>query len=232
VQHAAPETSLALWGRNSKKLQATAKIVRDRGARVLVTSLDLTCTNAAIAALAEQDEEECFDIAYLAAGIGETRQPGDMVECPEIVLQTALTNFAAPACMAAALAARMADRGRGRIVLIGSAAGHHSLPFASSYSGSKAGLARFSDSLRLAVKPYGVSITLAAPGFLDTNGRNEGPVQPPFMLPVDEAARRIVRAGRKGVRHYVTPYQFRLLRALDIALPDWLRERLFKILEM
>ncbi len=226
LQHAAPDASLVLWGRNPERLRSTAKLVEDNGARALVTNLDLTDTSAAIAALTAQDEKERFDIAYLAAGIGEIRARGDIVESPEIVLQTALTNFAAPASMAAALAARMAQRGYGRIVLIGSAAAHHSLPFASTYSGSKAGLARFSDALRLAVKPHGVSITLVAPGFLDTHGRREDANPPPFLLSVDEAAKRIVRAGARGDRHYITPFQFRLLRALDATMPEWLRDRL------
>ena len=43
------------------------------------------------------------------------------------------------------------ERGSGRIALVGTAAASHSLPFAAGYAGSKAGLARFADALRLAV---------------------------------------------------------------------------------
>ena len=56
--------------------------------------------------------------------------------------------------MAAAIAGRMAERkGGGRLVLISSAAAFHALPFAASYAGSKAGLSRFTDSLRIAMRP-------------------------------------------------------------------------------
>jgi len=220
-----------LWGRDSARLNATAKAVTAAGAGAQETLFDLCDPVAAAQKLAEQDETERFDIAYLVAGTGETREEGALVEDPELVARAGLTNFVAPAAMAAAMADRMAERGGGRIVLIGSAAGHHSLPFASAYSGSKAGLARFADALRIAVKPHGVSVTLAAPGFLDTPNPGGRRDDPPFLLPVDEAARRIVRAGEQGKGHYITPWQFRALKALDAALPTRLRDALLSRLE-
>ncbi|MEO1048763.1 MAG: SDR family NAD(P)-dependent oxidoreductase [Pseudomonadota bacterium] len=224
LQHAASGVNFHIWGRDADRLDETAHSLSNRGARVVTTSFDLADTLGAVHEMIEQDQTERFDIAYFVAGTGETRASKDRVEAPDLVARAVTTNFAAPAAMAAALADRMVERGKGRIVLIGSAAGHHSLPFASAYSGSKAGLARFSDALRLAVRPFGVSVTLAAPGFLDTpHARAEAKV-PPFLLSVDEAARRIVRAGENGARHYVTPWPFRALRSVDGILPAPLRD--------
>lgn len=189
---------------------------------------DVTQAQAAAERVAQADAGAAFDIAYLVAGTGETRPHGDRVESPDLVVRSILTNFAGPAAMAAAMADRMAERGSGRIVLIGSAAGHHSLPFASAYAGSKAGLARFADALRIAVAPHGVSVTLAAPGFLDTPGRTDNA---PMLLGLEEAARRIIAAGERGDGHYVTPWTFRALRALDAVLPVRLRDALLKRME-
>lgn len=230
-EHAHEGQSLTLWGRDAERLAQTCDLVAARGAEVRSTSIDLSEARAACELLLEQDAERRFDIAYLVAGTGETRAPDEKVESHLTVLKAAEVNYAAPAAMAAALAGRMAERGGGRIVLIGSAAGHHSLPAAAGYSGSKAGLARFADALRIAVKPHGVSVTLAAPGFLDTPLAGSAPRDLPFMLPVEEAARRIVRAGERGRRHYVTPWPFAVLRVVDALLPTGLRDRLLARLE-
>lgn len=231
LQHAREGVALQLWGRNRERLNLTCQAMQAKGASAQGTSLDLADAEVAVEKLLRQDEIEKFDLAYLVAGIGETRAFGDLVETPGLILEAARTNFAAPAAMATALAGRMAQRGGGRIVLIGSAAGHHSLPFASAYAGSKAGLARFADALRLAVKPYGVGVTHAAPGFLDTPSAQASARGLPFTISVEEAARRIVRAGQKGKRHYVTPWQFAALRAVDALLPGAVRDRLLMRLQ-
>lgn len=231
VHHAKAGVALRLWGRDRARLGATAQAASALGSTVRETCFDLIDAHGAAQLVLEQDRTELFDAAYLVAGTGETRKPGAVVEDPELVVHAACLNFAAPAAMAAALAGQMAQRGHGRIVLMGSAAGHHSLPFAAGYSGSKAGLARFSDALRLAVKPYGVSVTLAAPGFIDTPAARANSADLPFAMPVEEAARRIAHAGERRARHYVTPWPFRIVRALDPVLPVFLRDRLLARLE-
>ena len=224
--HAAPGVHLSLWGRDRTRLGLIAEKVSHAGAEAQAFCLDLTDGQAAIDAVLSQDKEAPFDLAYLVAGIGDTRAKGDLVENPELVLRAAQVNFATPAAMAAAIAGRMAERGHGRIVVIGSAAGHHSLPFAAGYSGSKAGLARFTDALRIAVEPYGVGVTLAAPGFINTPSTRNASSNRPMELSVEEAAKRIIEAGRQGKRHYVTPWQFSALRMVDALLPARLRDRL------
>ena len=219
---------MRLWGRDSDKLTETAAAVMAKGATERSTVFDLTDVEAATKELLEQDETERFNIAYLVAGSGEIRPEGALVESTEQITRMALVNYAAPAAMAAALADRMAKRGGGRIVLIGSAAGHHSLPSAPAYSSSKAGLARFADALRLGVNTHGVSVTLAAPGFIDTPKTRPQADQRPFEISIEEAAKRIIQAGEQGKRHYVTPWQFRALQALDTLLPAPLRDALLR----
>lgn len=225
IQHAAPAVRLSLWGRDSDRLEKTRQAVEARAATARIVQCDVTQAQSAADLVADEDASGAFDIAYLVAGTGETKPVDARVESPDLVVRSILTNFAGPAAMAAALADRMADRGTGRIVLIGSAAGHHSLPFASAYAGSKAGLARFADALRIAVAPHGVSVTLAAPGFLDTPGRTDNA---PMLLPVEEAARRIIAAGDRRDGHFVTPWAFRALRAVDAVLPGRLRDALLR----
>ena len=221
LYHAGPYVSLSLWGRNEERLSRTTEAVRALGAEASQRSLDITNCDAAVAALIEEDSEAPIDVAYLVAGIGDVCPSDAIVEPPQQVARVVQTNFTAPAAMAAAIADRMAARGQGRIVIVGSAAGHHALPSAASYAASKAGLARFADALRIAMKPNGVQVVLVAPGFI-ASGTDERPM----AIPVSIAARRIAQAADRGKRHYVTPWPFTALRLLDKALPTALRDRL------
>ncbi len=147
-----------------------------------------------------------------------------------LVARLGVVNFVSPAALAAELAARMAIRGHGRIVFIGSAAAFHALPFATAYAASKAGLARFADALRINVAPHGVAVTLVSPGFIDTAAARRVPGPKPLAITARDAAARIMRAtaGRKA--HLVTPWPFAMLRWVDRALPRLLRDSLLRAL--
>lgn len=226
--YARPGVHLSLWGRDAARLTAVAQACRSTGASVQVHSLDITDLDTALRTLAADDTDEAgpIDLALFASGRGDIRAPGDKVEDARLVAGLAAVNFTAPAALATALAGRMAERGYGGIVLIGSAAAFHALPFAAAYSGSKAGLARFAEALRLGVQAHGVRVTLVSPGFVDTPAGREVPGPKPLMLAPDELARRIARAAARGRAHLVTPWPFVLLRLLDRLLPRPLRERL------
>lgn len=143
-----------------------------------------------------------------------------------MVARLGQVNFVAPAALASQLAGRMAARQRGGIVLIGSAAAFHALPFAAAYAGSKAGLARFASALAIAMRPHGVRVTLASPGFIDTAAARRVPGPKPMAMSADRAAARIARAATHGTAHAVMPWPFALLRLIDRALPAFLRNRL------
>jgi short-subunit dehydrogenase len=223
--YAANGRSLVLWGRDLERLQTTAATCRAAGAEVVVRSLDLSDSAAAIAAL-EEDDRDAIDLALLAAGTGDIRAPGDLVEDAAQVARIGMINFVATSAMAAALARRMAQRREGSIVLIGSAAAFHALPFATGYAGSKAGLAHFAHALRPSVKGYGVKVTLVSPGFIDTAAGRKSPGPKPFILQPADAAARIARAADRGQAHAIFPWLFVVLRWIDRLLPMALRDRL------
>lgn len=229
-QIAAPGVHLLLWGRSPERLSAIATGCRGAGADVTALQLDLTQVSAALAALRAEDDMAPIDTAMMVAGQGDSVAPDEIVECAEQVARLANVNFAAPAALAAELGRRMADRGRGRILLVGSAAGFHALPQAPAYAASKAGLARFAEALRIAVQPHGVQVTLVSPGFIDwaDGGR---PMPRGLMLPLEQAARRILVAFDNRATHAIIPRRFVLLRWFDRVLPAALRDRLLRSLK-
>jgi short-subunit dehydrogenase len=228
--YARPGVELLLWGRDLDRLEKCALACRSAGAQAWVRSVDLSEEAAAVAALMAEDGQGAIDIAVFASGLGDIRAAGDLVEDPGLVIRLGKVNFVAPAAMAAALADAMARRGQGRIVLIGSAAAFHALPFAAAYAGSKAGLARFAEALRVAVRGHGVSVTLVSPGFIDTASGRKVPGSKPMILSPEKAAAIIARAAEKRRAHVIAPGFFSLLRWFDRALPAFLRDRLLSSL--
>lgn len=223
--------SLTLWGRDSAKLERVKTQCIAAGASAVATrSLDLCDIDGALVAIAADDDAKPIDVAVIASGLGDIRAPGDLFENPQLVARLATVNFAAPSSVAAALAQRMAARGQGRITLIGSAAAFHALPFSAAYCASKAGLARFADALRIAMRPYGVTVTLASPGFINTAAAHQVPGPKPFMLSPDAAARAVLAATLRGKAHLVVPWPFALVRPLLAILPRFLRDRLLRSL--
>ncbi len=222
--------SMSLWGRDGPRLASVAQACESKGACVQQHLVDLTDLSEALAALNLADEGDGIDLALLVAGQGDICPEGLLVEPADQVARLGHINFVAPAALAAALADRMANRGSGRIVLVGSSAAFHALPFAAAYAGSKAGLAHFADALRLAVKDQGVSVTLVSPGFLETTTARRADRARPFALSFEQAAARIIAAAQRGEAHRVFPWQFAAFRWLGRLLPGPVLDRLLQAL--
>jgi short-subunit dehydrogenase len=223
---AAPGRRLSLWGRDLPKLEAVANACRSDGAEVLLRSIDFSDLQSALAALASEDDDQPFDMVMFAAGQGDVRITGELVENADLVARLGHVNYVVPSTMAAEMAKRMAARRHGHIVLIGSAAGFHALPFAAAYAGSKAGLTRFADALRLGVKDHDVAVTMISPGFIDTEAAHRVPGPKPFLLSVESAAIRIIEAAERRRAHVILPWPFAALRLFDRLLPLPLRDRI------
>jgi len=128
-------------------------------------------------------------------------------------------NFISPLVGANLLAERMAMRGRGHIVFIGSIAESFPLPTAPTYSATKAGLALFSEALRLRLKPSGVAVSLVSPGFIDTAMSRSLSGPRPFLISADKAASIIHGKLERQARRIVVPWQFAVIRGIAAWLP-------------
>ncbi len=172
-----------------------------------------------MARLASWDAETPIDLAIFCAGVGGSVPRDCPAEAPHAAHTMAQVNFTVPVVSASALAGAMAQRRCGQIVLIGSIAESFPLPMAPAYAGTKAGLAMFAEALGIRIAPYGVTVTLVSPGFIDTPMSQQLREPKPFLMSADRAARLIVRKIERRATRIVVPWQFIVLRALSKLLP-------------
>jgi NAD(P)-dependent dehydrogenase (short-subunit alcohol dehydrogenase family) len=119
----------------------------------------------------------------------------------------------------------MRDARAGTLVGIASVAGFRGLPGAGAYSASKAAAIRYLESLRVELRGSGVRVVTICPGFVATPMTAGNPYRMPFLLPVDEAARRIVRAIARRRAFYVMPRPMAWLGRLLSVVPRPLYDR-------
>jgi short-subunit dehydrogenase len=217
--YAAPGNRLVLWGRNEERLNTTAEECRSRGALLETACFDLTDFSQLVEHLEAADTRNPFDLAIFNAGLGGSLPRDRAAQDAQAALKMANVNFTAPVVGANLLAERMAKRGRGRIVFVGSIAESFPLPMAPLYAGTKAGLALFAEALGLRLAKYGVLVTLVSLGFVDTPMSRSLSEPRPFLIGADAAAAIIARKIERGARRIVVPWQFAVIRAASGFVP-------------
>jgi len=133
----------------------------------------------------------------------------------------------------------MARQGFGQIVNIASVAGLVAFPMAAPYSASKFALVGLSRALAIEARAFGIRVTMACPGFIDTpivaspNVNADSAAVAKMiasrlgLVPVERAARKILAGVARRKRMIVFPAYARLLVLLDRvspALSDWAME--------
>ena len=116
--------------------------------------------------------------------------------------------------------APMRERKGGILAGIASIAGFRGLPGASAYSASKAAAIRYLESLRVELRRDRVRVVTICPGFIETPMTAKNPYPMPFIIGVDDAARRIARAIDSGRSYHVIPWQMAIVGRLLSVLPN------------
>ena len=161
--------SIVLCDINEALLRETAAQAEALGARVLALCVDVACEDAVRDAI--KQAETTFgrvDILINNAGIYPV---SDFVESKSadwkrlIDINILGTMYASHAVLPGMLA-----RGYGRIVNIGSVAGHYGLSYFVDYSMTKGAVIAFTRALAKAVTPKGITVNCVSPGSIDVNG--------------------------------------------------------------
>lgn len=152
------------------------------------------------------------------AGFGESL-PADHPDHVANLEHTTRVNYLGVVYTFEAALPAMLARGCGHLVAIASLAAYKGLPGAAAYCASKAAVFSYCESVRIELRGR-VAVTCVCPGFVTTamTSRNPGPM--PFVMPADEAARRIARALRRRPGVYDFPWAMRRLMWLSRWAPD------------
>ena len=165
------------------------------------------------------------DLVIANAGVGVGTHSDELADVGKLrrVLEVNLIGLAATL---AAFAPAMRSAGRGTLAGIASVAGFRGLAGNGAYCASKAAAITWLESLRTELRGSGVSVVCICPGYIDTPMTRVNRYRMPFLLPPEEAARRIARAIAARRRLAVIPWQMAAVSVLLRLMPGWLYDRL------
>jgi len=167
-----------------------------------------------------------IDVAILNAGLSQRGTVADTEE--EVVRRVNAVNFLAPAAIVRQLVRRMLSDGGGHIAAVSSLSTRVATPYRSAYTASKAALETYLTVLRRELYDAEVEVTLALPGFvnteisrnaLDPDGTAHGVVdkaQQHGMSP-EVCAERILGGLERGKREILVPSDGRTRLGLFLA---------------
>lgn len=202
--------TVSLIARDEKKLAAAAESLRAEaasGAEVNVFAADVSrnehCRRAVEQAISRSGPPE-----WVVASAGIVR-PGKFLEqTADDHRMTMDTNYFGTVHLAYAAVPPMVAAGGGRLVLLSSGAAFVGLYGYSSYGPSKFAIRGLAESLKVELRPKGVSVTLVCPGDTDTPQLEaELPLRPLVtsklaegakVMSPDDVAKRFIAAAERG----------------------------------
>ncbi|REJ78447.1 MAG: SDR family NAD(P)-dependent oxidoreductase [Acidobacteria bacterium] len=219
VQMARKGAVLGLLARRESELEKVAEAVIAEGGEARVFPGDVTdMQNVKAAVDAFKDEFGKVDILIANAGVGGNNKETREIQ-NDAVARVININLIGAVNSVSAVLPQMLEQGSGHLVAISSLAGFRGLPKSAAYSGSKAGMSAFFESLRVDFAPKGIDVSIIAPGFIKTpltSGRSK---KLPFVLELEDGAARIVKAIEKKKAFYAFPWQLATLVRLAAFLP-------------
>lgn len=231
---AADAAKLVLVARDLERLQSVAGRCQALGAETLAIATDVTDSEAC-RVMVQQVVERFSRIDALINNAGISMWGAfDDIGAPQHFERVIDVNFWGNVyCTRHALP--YLKQTHGRIVAISSLAGLTGLPMHTAYSASKHAVNGFFESLRIELEPSGVSVTIVAPDFVqseiharsfDANGTPLGYTLPDHasFLSAERCAAIVIDAMEKRKRLALTSLRGRLGRWVKLFCPqliDW-----------
>jgi len=220
--------SLGLLARRAETLHEIAKDVEGARGHALALPADVKDANA-VRAAAERLREKFgrIDVMIANAGIVPTThalelRADDVAEVMEVNVVGAVNSLTA-------VLPEMVEQGSGQVVAISSLAAYRGLPKSGAYCASKAALSAFFESVRIDLRGTGVGVTIIHPGFIKTPVTEGRAARMPYLMELDDAVNKIIRAIESRKKSYSFPWQLAtIVRAgmlMPIPLYDWIAAR-------
>ncbi|HHH28311.1 MAG TPA: SDR family NAD(P)-dependent oxidoreductase [Polyangiaceae bacterium] len=218
---------VVLAARRQAALDEVAATIRAAGGEAVVGVLDVADTTRCVAAIRGWDDElGGLDLVIANAGVGPELSASPLSW--EALAGPCHVNYCGAVATLTAVLPRMVERGRGHLVGISSLSSFGALPESAAYCSPKAGLNMMLDCLRLDGEPHGVAVTTVHAGFIDTPMVAHRREAMPQLVPVDEAAARIVDALPSRPARIDFPQPLAWVARAGARLPRPLRDRLVR----
>ncbi|HVG31580.1 MAG TPA: SDR family NAD(P)-dependent oxidoreductase [Pyrinomonadaceae bacterium] len=165
-----------------------------------------------------------IDVLIANAGVGATTAALDLKAAD--VAEVININLLGAVNSATAVVPEMVARGQGQLVAISSLAAYRGLPKSAAYCASKAALSAFFESLRLDLTGTGVDVTIIHPGFIKTPLTAGRHAQMPYLMELEDATKKIVRAIEARRKSYAFPWQLASIVRAAMLMPNFLYDRI------
>lgn len=223
---------LALVARRLDLLEALATELRGLGAEVTVHQGDVTRDGDVLRVVEDLAARGIgIDVVYANAGFGVA---GNVQRLSIADYQRQFDTNVFGVLRTVKETVPALRKSRGRLVLVGSVAGHAASAGMSAYSMSKFAVRALAETLHGDLAPEGIGVTLVSPGFVDSDIRrtnNQGVVQVGAKDPIpawlrvgtEQAAREIVRGVNRGKAEIVVTGHGKVIVFIARHFPGLLR---------
>jgi len=229
LELAVQRPKLVLAARDASALETVAAECRARGATTLVAPTDVA-EEAACRALVERTVERFggVDVLVNNAGVGMLARFEDVTDLSlyERLMRVNYLGSVYPTFHALP----HLKKSRGQIVAVSSLAGLTGVPLRTAYAATKHAQVGFFDSLRIELRGTGVSVTVIAPYFVQSEIRKRSPgpdgrtveaspVKEAEIMSAEECARLVVKAMEKRQRMLVMSFKGKIGRWAKLVAP-------------
>jgi len=227
IEYAAEGRTLHLCGRNKERLDKTAEICRQKGAKVFTYLFDTTDEKEATKAIQQAFERTPLDLVIANAGVSAGVIGDD--ETTVALRKIMTTNIFGTLNTVLPALELMRKRRKGHIVLIASLAGYRGMASCPAYSASKSAVKALGEALYGQQKPKGIHITTICPGFIETPLTDKNRFYMPFLMPADKAARIIHKRLNRRPAMICFPWIMVFAAWFGSCLPSWIALPLFAL---
>ncbi len=216
---------LGLIARRAEVIDEVVREVEAAGGRAMALPADVQDADSiSAAAVRLRSSIGPIDVLIANAGIGPTRDAANFSAAE--VSHVINVNVIGASNSVAAVIPEMVERGSGQLVAISSLAAYRGLPRSAAYCASKAAVSAFFESLRLDLEPRGIDVTIIHPGFIKTPLTEGRDAQMPFLMELDDAVRKMVRAIEKRRKRYSFPWQLATIVRAGMLMPIWMYDKI------
>ncbi len=217
---------LGLLARRQEELEKVQSEIENKGGKARIFAVDVTDKDGVYAAANSLSGEfGKIDVMIANAGIGGGAVHAKDIE-PENFAKVVNINLLGAVNALTAVLPDMMAKNSGHLVAISSLAGFRGLPKSASYCASKSAMIALFESVRLDLLNTNIDVTIIQPGFIKTPLTSGREAQMPYLMELDVATNKIIRAIEKRRKFYAFPWQLASFVRLGKVFPAWLYDKI------